>query len=150
MRRGRVIRMFDDRRVVIDLGASDGVEEDMTFGIFTPGDSIIDPDSGETLGTYRRRKATVEAMEVFERFSVVSPPVRRIRERQSPTVALPGMLQPSNWRYERGHLPIDDGQVQPLPTGSEVQLNDIVESLSDPPSEEHSVLPDEDDSSAST
>jgi hypothetical protein len=130
---GRIIRIFDNQRVVMNLGAEHGVEEGMEFGIFTPEDLIIDPQTGEELGAYRRRKAIVVAREVFPTFAVASPPPRRERI-EDPGETIQGRIgigallgSRARYRTVPGHLQVEAGDLQPLPTGVAVSLGDIVE-----------------------
>lgn len=64
---GKVARVVTTREVVINRGATHGVEKGMYFAIFDPRfTEIRDPDSGEPLGNIERRKAIVRVVEVFE------------------------------------------------------------------------------------
>lgn len=134
MRAGRVVRIFDEHRLAIDLGSEDGVQRRMRFGIYTPSDPVVDPETGEELGAYRRRKALVFADEVFERFAVVVPPTIRRRvstpvEREaarSPLTSMLGGVRPE-YTEEPGSLDVDDFSTKPLPTGSQISVGDLVE-----------------------
>src|SRR5215207_8426138 len=123
---GRIIRIFNEHRVVINLGSDHGVEGGMSFDILTPPDEIQDPETGETLGSYSRRKAEVAAVEVFPRFTVAVPPPQRERlEERDP---LRFGLSSRRYRSVPGRLNIEHGQAHPLPTGDEVRLGDIAQS----------------------
>lgn len=139
MRQGRIIRILDRSTVVINLGEIDGVKSGTRFGIFTPEDRIVDPEKNEDLGTYRRRKATVEARSVHPRFTVASPP-RATRIVEPPAVARQRGLAGSSallgalggtTRQEayQPQLPVSPEEIEPLPTGDSIQVGDLVEEL---------------------
>ncbi|MCJ7492499.1 MAG: hypothetical protein MUP15_10200 [Dehalococcoidia bacterium] len=68
---GRVARILNIREVAINVGATQGVEEGMVFAILSKEPLvIIDPDSGQQLGSEDRVKVRVKATEVYERYSV--------------------------------------------------------------------------------
>jgi hypothetical protein len=152
---GRVIRLFDETRVAVNVGSNDGVEPGAAFGIFTPTDEIVDPETGEVLGGYRRRKAVVTAEEVYPRFTIAAPPQKRIRV-QEPTrgTALGSLLgggSRSRWQLVPGELDIEPGEAQQLPTGMTVRVGDHVETEPEPepePAAEAQAAPAADNSSA--
>jgi hypothetical protein len=65
---GKVAKIIDVYTVVINRGSEHGVEEDMRFVIYEPGDEIKDPDGG-SLGIFEHVKAKVEVTNVSEKFS---------------------------------------------------------------------------------
>lgn len=71
--RGKVARILDTRNLVINLGASQGVVVGMYFDILDPkGEDIMDPDTGEVLGSIDRPKVRVQVVKVEEKLSVAS------------------------------------------------------------------------------
>ena len=50
MIQGRVIRIFDRRSLVLNVGTADGVSSGMRFGIWTPREEIVDPETFDTWG----------------------------------------------------------------------------------------------------
>ncbi len=123
MRTGKVVRIFSKRQLVLNLGEADGVESGMRFGVYTPATEILDVESGDNLGRYRQRKATVSVTEVFERFSIAVPPARREQEPvQNPLGGFFGRT-----RMVPGELSVDPHSVEPMPSGSNVQVGDTVE-----------------------
>ncbi len=46
------------------------------FAIYTPVAEIVDPETNESLGTYRERKATVEAQIVADKFTIAETPTK--------------------------------------------------------------------------
>jgi hypothetical protein len=125
----RVVRIFDRRRLAINLGTADGVQLKEKLLIYTPEADIVDPESGESLGVYRRLKATVFVAEVFEKFCVARPP----QEREE--VAIPSasdtiysmFSKRTTTRLVPGQLDVANNEVEPLPTGHEIHVGDFVE-----------------------
>ena len=69
---GRVADILNEREVVINIGASRGVEPGMKFAILAPHPHVIvDPESKEKLGEVDRPKVRVKVSEVREKFSVL-------------------------------------------------------------------------------
>jgi hypothetical protein len=118
----RVIRILNASSLILNVGEQDGAERGMRFAIFTPSEEIVDPETGEPLGTLRSRKATVELRSVYPRFSVAFAPSQVRRVGSDPLSTLTG-------RTERvqGTFPVAPEEVDPLPTGSEVRVGDVAE-----------------------
>src|SRR4051812_13058310 len=70
----RVIRIVDNKRIILNVGTDDGVARGDQFAIYTPVERIVDPQTGEELGGYRHRKATIEADFVASRYTIATPP----------------------------------------------------------------------------
>jgi hypothetical protein len=126
---GRVIRILDRRSVAINVGSDDGVEQGMRFGIYTPREHIVDPETNEDLGVYRRRKATIQASTVSAKFTIASPVPRRVRTGggasfQSSLTALIG-----TYEEVEVDLPVSSSEIDPLPTGEQVAVGDTVEEI---------------------
>jgi hypothetical protein len=69
--RGKVAKLLNTREVALNIGAQDGVTIGMRFAILdTEECSILDPDTGDALGSIERPKAFVKAIVVEERVSV--------------------------------------------------------------------------------
>jgi hypothetical protein len=68
---GKVIRTLSSTELVINLGATHGVRERSRFIIFTLGDEMQDPDTGEALGQLEVVKGQAEAKHVQERMSTI-------------------------------------------------------------------------------
>lgn len=76
--RGRVARVINANRLVINRGAEHGVETGWVYAVLRPENEVIlDPESGEVLGEIELEKIRVKVIEVYERMSVASP-YRRI------------------------------------------------------------------------
>jgi len=71
--RGKVVKLLTSREVVINLGEKDGVKKGMIFAVLDPnGIDIVDPDTGESLGSIERVKVKLKITQVGERISVAS------------------------------------------------------------------------------
>lgn len=68
---GRVARLLNEREVVINRGSDHGVEEGMYFYVPDPsGDKIIDPETGDDLGSLDRPLIEFVVVEVLPSMSV--------------------------------------------------------------------------------
>jgi hypothetical protein len=69
--RAKVARIMNSREVVLNRGSADGVVLGTHFAILDrAGEGIVDPDTGETLGSIQRTKVEVEVTQVGDRISV--------------------------------------------------------------------------------
>jgi hypothetical protein len=132
---GRVIRIFDDENLVVNLGTSDGVTKGATLSIFAPPVEIKDPETDEDLGTYHHPKANVRAERVSEKFCVAGPfPVSRQVKKPTGPSTLFQQFQ-TEYRTEPGELEIEEAEANPLPSGTAIRVGDPV----------YITLPDEED-----
>lgn len=88
--RGKIIRILDDQRLIINVGLQHGVQIGDRFYIYESGEEIIDPESGESLGQMELVKAEVEVIHVQEKIAFVIPPQK---EQKSPQTVLSATLQ---------------------------------------------------------
>ena len=63
-RKWRVIRIFDEYRVLINAGTSDGIGEGDLLKIVGETEEIIDPETKKKLGKLEKVKAKVRAIQV--------------------------------------------------------------------------------------
>lgn len=71
--RGKVAQVLDSRRVVVNVGLSDGVSVGMTFQVLNPkGERIQDPDTGQVIGSVESPTAQVRIVDVQEHLSVAT------------------------------------------------------------------------------
>ena len=143
---GRVIRIFDDENLVVNLGAEDGIEDRMTLSVYAPPVDISDPETDEDLGKYHHLKAKVRVKKVDSRFSIVGPvPVRtEIKKPVSPAFGLFQQFQ-TEYKTEAGELYVDESEADPLPSSTAIRIGDPVYAfLPDPESAEQSSAGDSD------
>jgi len=69
--RGKVARILDTRHLALNIGSSSGVRLGMYFDVLDPkGEDILDPDTGEVLGSVDRPKVRIIITKVEERLAV--------------------------------------------------------------------------------
>ena len=108
--RGRIAKILNSREVAINIGTSNGVTIGMYFDVMDQDhESIIDPDTGKSLGSLERPKVRVKVESVQDRFSVASTyKARKVNVGGSPGIAeimssgLSNALMPPRWvtKYE--------------------------------------------------
>ena len=64
---GKVAAILDENKFVINRGRIAGVDEGMTFAIFTISEDVIDPETGVPLGNFEDVKAEVQVIYVQEK-----------------------------------------------------------------------------------
>lgn len=70
---GKVAQVMNERELVVNIGAHDGVSRGMRFAVLAPEPIVIrDPDTGDELGVVDRPKVRVRATVVSERFTICS------------------------------------------------------------------------------
>ncbi len=68
---GKVARILNSRELAINIGQEQGVAVGMKFDVMDPkGEDILDPETGEILGSLRRAKVRVKVTRADERLSV--------------------------------------------------------------------------------
>lgn len=71
--RGKVARVLNEREIAINVGAKKGVTVSMCFDVIhSEAEDIIDPDTGEELGSIERPKVRVEIVHAQEKLSVAT------------------------------------------------------------------------------
>lgn len=66
----KVVKIINEYRIVINAGAKQGVHEGDVFEVYAEGQEIVDPDTGEDLGTLDYIKAKVVARDVFHKMTI--------------------------------------------------------------------------------
>lgn len=61
----RVVKIVDDKTIIINAGSNDGIKIGNKFEIFEVGKEIIDPISKENLGALDTIKDTVEVVNLY-------------------------------------------------------------------------------------
>ena len=64
---GKVAAIIDENKFVINRGRIAGVDEGMTFAIFTIEEEVIDPKTGVSLGNFEDVKAKVKVIYTQEK-----------------------------------------------------------------------------------
>ena len=68
---GKVLKIFDETSLLIDLGRKDGVERGDRFVIIEKGGEVVDPESGDSLGELEHVKFELIAVDIQERMSIL-------------------------------------------------------------------------------
>lgn len=79
-----VARIFGPKSVALSAGAIDGVKEGMVFVIYSLGDPIFDPVTGESLGELELVKGRVKVSNVQEKVCQATTLSRTITETVNP------------------------------------------------------------------
>ena len=128
---GKIARIVDDKTVVINKGAADGVKVGMIFSVVVPVDAVVDPDTGTKLGDWEAVKGRVRANHVQEHMSVCAP----APESSGPSQVDPSthtlsaeMIEVSMMQSVVKPLPIDKSQAAGMPRLSPIRVGDKVRS----------------------
>lgn len=71
----KVAKIIDEYTIVINAGASNGIEVGDTFQILDKvGNEVLDPDTGEVIGSLDLIKGTVNVMEIYEKMCLCTAP----------------------------------------------------------------------------
>ena len=65
----RVIKINGEDELLISGGARTGISEGDTFALYSVGESLVDPDTGEQLGTEMARKGLIKVTHVEEKYA---------------------------------------------------------------------------------
>ena len=69
--RGLVAELIDDRTLVINRGSDHGVQVGMRFAVLNrKGANVVDPETGESLGSVEIEKVLVKVVRVEPKFAV--------------------------------------------------------------------------------
>lgn len=77
---GKVVKVIDEYKVVINKGINDGVKMGHRFLIYRLGDEIIDPDTNENLGRLEIVSGEAKPDHIQERFTTVITDKKKIKE----------------------------------------------------------------------
>ena len=125
---GKVAEIVDEYTVVINRGQEHGVEEDMRFVIYEPGEEIKDPETDESLGKFEYVKAKVEVVNVQEKFSTA-------KTYETHTMTMPAIqaLTIVQGQTMRNKLPLDEETKRRLPERqrTSVKPGDLVRQILD-------------------
>ena len=126
--KGKVAEIIDEYTVVINRGQEHGVEEDMRFVIYEPGEEIKDPDTGESLGNFEYVKAKIEVVNVQEKFSTA-----KTYETHTVTMPVIQALTLVQGQTMRNELPLDEETKRKLPERqrTSVKIGDLVRQILD-------------------
>lgn len=70
--KGRIIRILDNKSVVINLGREHGIGDENMFFILGEPEPVVDPVSREVLGSVMVTKGKVRSSQVFDKFTIAT------------------------------------------------------------------------------
>lgn len=71
--RGKVAQVLNSRELALNIGTDHGVQVGMLFDVLDPkGEDILDPDTGDVLGSLARPKVRIKIISVQSKLSVGS------------------------------------------------------------------------------
>jgi len=132
---GRVAKIIDEYRLLMNVGEAHGVKPGMHFIVFEEGDEITDPETGEPLGKMELVKAEVVVQHVQERMSLAAPP--EIHEDDPDSTVLSARLarvRPTgHGTAKREKMYVNPGDVSGSRQVSPIRVGDRVRSVEAPP-----------------
>jgi curli biogenesis system outer membrane secretion channel CsgG len=69
----RVVKVEDDGELLISGGAKVGIAVGDSFAVYSVGESLVDPDTGEQLGAEVDKKGMVKVVKVEEKYAKAKP-----------------------------------------------------------------------------
>lgn len=125
----KIAKIVNEFTFIITGGSSDGIQEQDAFKIIQPEDfSVIDPDTGESLGSYKLIKETIYAETIYDNFSICRTEVYKDE------VTVGGInLTPfsGKTKYVTKHkkLDVDTDEITGGLTADPIKVGDIVEKI---------------------
>ena len=126
---GRIVKILDETRMIANLGTQNGVSTGDRFVIYEPGEEIVDPENGESLGKLELVKAEVEAAHVQDRIVILSASAPADREQSlSKTVLSAIMAQTTSGmdRRQGSAFGVRRDQMSGMPAVKPIQIGDSV------------------------
>jgi len=125
---GQIARILSESEAIISVGLLDEVKYNMEFVIFSEGDHVMDPETGEDLGPIETVKGRLKVTHVMERMSRAKTLTYQVGGLTSYQSALSRLVYgPGETR--RHKLNVRQGQVEPIQEDFTVQVGDKVRSV---------------------
>ena len=67
MKTYRIVKIISEYKVIVNAGSNDLIREDQILEVFEPGQEVVDPETGENLGTLDYIKAKLRVVDVFSK-----------------------------------------------------------------------------------
>jgi len=90
----KVVKIIDDKQIVINAGSNSFVSRGNEFEIYQPGIEVLDDATGESLGSLDFVKARVEATTVYPKMSIC----KHIETEMRGALAMAAILAPTTVR----------------------------------------------------
>ena len=132
---GTVLRILNDREVVLNRGTEDGLAHDAYIGIINPDtEDVVDPETGESLGSIRRYKVALKVSQLSDRLAIAATYKTKqvnVGGTADPSVGFAAIAQamaPKKLVTQVEKLSLDERAARPLgPSESRVQEGDRFE-----------------------
>ncbi|MCK4357360.1 MAG: hypothetical protein KAW92_01205 [Candidatus Cloacimonetes bacterium] len=123
---GKVAKIIDVYTIIINKGSEHGVEEDMRFVIYEPGEDVKDPDTKKSLGNFEYVKAKVKVTYVREKFATAET-------YETYTFSLSNIAAILTEKSKRRELPLEEETREQLQEKrvSSVKIGDLVRHILD-------------------
>jgi hypothetical protein len=124
---GQIARILSEIEIIINVGKSQGVKRGIEFVIFSEGDHVTDPETGEDLGPIETVKGRVKVTHVMDSMSRAKTLTYLAGGSVSLQAAISsGLLSGTETRRRR--LQVERSQVEPIREDLTVQVGDNVRS----------------------
>jgi hypothetical protein len=125
---GKVLKIFDETCLLIDLGWNEGIGRGDRFVVVEKGGGVADPESGKQLGELEHVKIELVAVDVQERMSIL---MTGLEEEPSGGVPLSTRMVRDSVKGERGsgrriRMTVAPGEMEGRPSPSPVRKGDMV------------------------
>ena len=132
---GKVAKILDESNLIINVGSGQGVQQGIRFVVFAPGDEVVDPDTGESLGAWEAVKGEIVAYHVQECISIcgATPPPKKEDQTDPSTRTLSAAMIADHMRAgtAQTRLNVNKGQIDGMPKVGPISVGDPVRSVQD-------------------
>lgn len=129
---GKVAKILDESTLIINVGSTHGVQPKMTFIVYMPGDDVMDPDSGESLGHWEVVKGQIVAAHVQEKITICTAGLPEESEQGDPsTHTLSAAMIADHMRTggSQHGLNVNRSQIEGMPQIGPISVGDPVRSV---------------------
>lgn len=122
---GKIARITSDKEVILNVGSEDDVKKDMKFVIYSEGDHIFDPDTGEDLGVIETIKGRIVISHVMEKMSRAITGTYEVYLQNS----VSAILAMGTTKTQRYTLAVNEKDIIPMKEDLIVKVGDKVRSI---------------------
>jgi hypothetical protein len=122
---GKIARIVSDKEVILNVGLEDDVKKDMKFVIYSEGDHIFDPDTGEDLGAIETIKGRIVISHVMEKMSRAITDTYQVRIEDSMYL----LLTATRTQTKRYTLEVNENELLPIKEDLTVKVGDNIRSI---------------------